>query len=100
VKKTMGGQLPLSPMPFIEGDFNACGWAGIGDASIYALNALKKLNPVVGMLVFVYADDGPGEIFGQVAVLEYITLDKFTGWRANPVKGMSYRGPKPHFLTG
>jgi hypothetical protein len=32
----MDGFLPSQKMPCIWGDFNACGWAGDGDQSIYA----------------------------------------------------------------
>jgi len=93
----MEGQLPTESMPFIWGDFNARGWAGGGDDSIYALDrdAIASLKPQTGTLAFVYDDDDPGQIFGYVATLEFITLGAFTGWRAKPVPGSFYRGPKP-----
>ena len=98
----MEGQLPSESLPFVEGDFNACGWAGDGDMSIYALDraTLQRILAEDGMLAFVWTDDDPGEILGQVATLEYITLGAFTGWRANPVPGTFYRGPKPAELLG
>jgi hypothetical protein len=93
----MDGRLPTNPMPFVEADFNACGWAGDGDESIYALDkpTLDRISAKTGMTAFVWADDDPGEIFGFVAVLEHLTLGAFTGWRAKPVAGTFYRGPKP-----
>lgn len=84
-------------MPFVEGDFNACGWAGGGDESIYVLDkpTLERISARAGMLAFVWTEDDPGEIFGLVASLEHLTLGAFTGWRAKPVPGTFYRGPKP-----
>ena len=82
----MEGQLPFPPIPFVEGDFNACGWAGNGDTSIYVLDklALERICARNGMLAFIWADDDPGEILGHVAVLEHLTLGAFSGWRATP----------------
>lgn len=93
----MQGQLPSPPIPFIEGDFNACGWAGEGDESIYVLDkpTLVAISATNGLRAFVWADDEPGSIFGFEAVLEYLTLGGFTGWRAKPVAATFYRGPKP-----
>lgn len=95
-------QLPPPSIPCVEGDFNACGWAGDGDTSIYALDksTLKRIGAKNGMTVFVWTDDDPGEIFGHVATLEHVTLGAFTGWRAKPLPGTFYRGLKPlHLLT-
>ena len=84
-------------MPFIWGDFNACGWAGGSDESIYVLDraALAAIPVTNGMLAFVWGDDEPGTILGYVAHLQFVTLGAFTGWRAEPVAGSFYRGPKP-----
>jgi hypothetical protein len=90
-------------MPYIWGDFNACGWAGDGDKSIYALDrdALAAIPVTEGMLAFVWTDDEPGTILGSVATLQHVTLGAFSGWRAEPVPASSYRGPKPaHLLSG
>jgi hypothetical protein len=86
-------------MPFIWGDFNARGWAGNGDESIYALDrdALAAIPAANGMLAFVWGDDEPGTIFGYVAKLQFVTLGAYTGWRAEPIAGSFYRGPKPAF---
>ncbi len=52
------------------------------------------------MLAFVWANDGPGEIFGEMAALEHVTLGAFTGWRAKPIPETFYRGPKPPGIHG
>jgi hypothetical protein len=99
----MEGLLPKQAMPFIEGDFNTCGWAENGDESIYIVldrAALAAIPAKDGKLVFVWSDDDPGEIFGFVATLQHVTLGAFTGWRAQPVPGTFYRGPKPSLLAG
>ena len=98
----MEGDLPTQQMPFVWGDLNACGWAGGGDESIYALDrdALAEIPARDGMPVFVWWEDEPGTILGCVANLEYITLGAFTGWRAVPVAGTFYRGPMPAHLVG
>jgi hypothetical protein len=97
----MEGNLPTQAIPFIEGDFNACGWAESGDESIYALDraTLASIPAEEGALVFVWSDDDPGEIFGFVATLQHVTLGAFTGWRAQPNRNTFYRGPKPAHLT-
>ena len=96
----MEGNLPTQEMPFVCGDFNACGWAGGNDRSIYALDrdVLAAIPAKDGLLVFVWDDDEVGTIFGHVATLHYVTLDAFSGWRAEPVRGSFYRGPKPAHL--
>jgi hypothetical protein len=98
----MKGQLPSPSIPFIEGDFNACGWAGNGDESIYVLDmpTLVAISAADGMHAFVWTDDEQDTIFGVVGILEYMTLGAFTGWRAKPVPGTFYRGPKPAELLG
>jgi len=98
----MEGQLPSPSIPFLEGDFNARAWAGSGDASIYVLDRsmLERISAKNGMIAFVWADDDPGQIFGQLATLEHLTVGAFTGWRAKPLPGTFYRGPKPlHLLA-
>ncbi|MCW1777601.1 hypothetical protein NB693_25225 [Pantoea ananatis] len=52
----MEGHLPNRQMPFIWGDFNACGWAAGGDESIYALDkdALAAIPAKDGMAIFVW----------------------------------------------
>jgi hypothetical protein len=97
----MEGHLPTQPMPFVEGDFNACGWAENGDESIYVLDraTLAAIPAKEGALVFVWSDDDSGEIFGFVATLQHVTLGAFAGWRAQPVPNTFYRGPKPAQLT-
>jgi hypothetical protein len=98
----MEGHLPTEPMPFVWGDFNACGWAGTGDESIYALDkdALAAIPARDGMEVFVWTGDEPNTILGCVATLQHITLGAFTGWRAVPVPGTFYRSPMPAHLVG
>jgi hypothetical protein len=99
----MDGFLPRQKMPYIWGDFNACGWAGNGDQSIYALDrdALAAIPATEGMLAFVWADDEAGTILGCVAVLQQVTIGSFSGWRAEPVQKSFYRGPKPaHLIVG
>ena len=97
----MEGNLPTQAIPFIGGDFNACGWAENGDESIYVLDrtSLAAIPAKEGALVFVWSDDDPGEIFGFVATLQHVTLGAFTGWRANPIHNTFYRGPKPVHLN-
>lgn len=67
----MEGDLPTQQMPFVWGDLNACGWAGGGDESIYALDrdALAEIPARDGMPVFVWWEDEPGTILGCVANL-------------------------------
>ena len=98
----MEGHLPTQAMPYVWGDFNACGWAGDGDESIYALDgdALAAIPATEGMLAFVWTNDEADTILGCVATLQHITLGAFTGWRAEPVPGSFYRGPKPAHLLG
>lgn len=98
----MEGHLPSQAMPFVWGDFNAIGWAGDGDQSIYALDreALAAIPAKEGLLAFVWSDDEVDTILGYVATLHYITLGGFTGWRAVPVPGTFYRGSKPAHLHG
>ena len=95
------GQLPSTHLPYVEGDFNACGWGGNGDMSIYSLNkeALSNIPATEGREVFLWSDDDNGDIFGNVAILEFVTLGGFVGWRARPVPGTNYRGPKPSHLV-
>jgi hypothetical protein len=97
----MEGKLPSEAFPFIEGDFNACGWAGNGDQSIYLVNkpTLERISAKAGMLVFVWSDDEVGTIFGYTAALEHVSIGAFSGWRAKPVPGTFYRGPKPAKLS-
>jgi len=93
----MEGQLPIEPLPFVWCDFNACGWAGNGDESYYALDK-KKLAALVaydGMRVFLYDNEEPGMILGCVAQLRYVTVEAFSGWRAEPAAGTWYRGSSP-----
>ena len=98
----MEGSLPTVEMPFVWADFNSCGWAGAGDDCFYALakQTLDRISPVDGMSVFVWDDDGENEIIGCVARLERATLGAFAGWRARPISGTFYRGPKPSQKTG
>jgi hypothetical protein len=98
----MEDHLPNRQMPFVWGDFNACGWAPGGDESIYALDkdALAAIPAKDGMAIFVWCEDEPDTILGCVATLEHITLGAFTGWRAVPVGGTFYRGPVPSHLLG
>ncbi len=98
----MEGHLPAQSVPYIWGDFNACGWAGADDTSIYALEraTLAAIPASEGMLAFIWMDDEDCTILGCVATLQHITLGAFTGWRARPVLGTSYRGPKPALLAG
>jgi hypothetical protein len=98
----MEGHLPTQPMPFISADFNACGWAGDGDESFYALDrdALVAIPAQDGMLAFVWSPDEPGTILGWVATLQHVTLGAFTGWRARPLPNSFYRGPIPPNLVG
>lgn len=93
----MEGQLPQRQLPFMWCDFSACGWAGNGDNSYYALDkaALAAIGAHDGMLVFLYDTDGPGTIIGCIARLRYVTLGAFSGWRAEPVAGTGYRSPSP-----
>jgi len=98
----MEGHLPTQPMPYVWADFNACGWAGGGDESIYALDkdALAAIPARDRTTVFIWCGDESGTILGCVASLQYITLGAFTGWRAVPVPGTFYRGPLPAHLDG
>jgi len=93
----MEGQLPAEPLPFVWCDFNACGWAGNGDESYYALDK-KKLADLAasdGMRVFLYDEEEPGMILGCVALLRHVRVGALCGWRAEPVAGTWYRGPGP-----
>jgi len=61
---------------------------------------LERISAKNGMIAFVWTDDDPGEIFGQLVTLEHLTVGAFTGWRAKPLPGTFYRGPKPlHLLA-
>jgi hypothetical protein len=91
----MESSLPTQPLPFVWCDFNACGWAGNGDNSYYALHreTLAAIAPHDGMRVFLYDIDEPGTIFGCIAELRFVTLGAFSEWRAEPVAGTRYVGP-------
>lgn len=96
----MEGQLLTEPLPFVWCDFNACGWAGDGDESYYALDTkrLADLAAHDGMRVFLYDVEESGMILGCVAQLRHVTVGAFCGWRAESVAGSWYRGPSPPML--
>ena len=97
----MEGLLPSEQLPAVWADFNACGWAGDGDTSYYALDqdALAAAQPANGKRVFLWDEDDPETILGCVGTLEYVTIGQFNGWRAVPVAGSLYRGPRPAFVS-
>jgi len=96
----MKGQPPIKDTPAVWTDLSAQGWAGSGDTAFYSLDqrALAKVQPVPGQSVFVWDEDEPGTVLGYIAVLEPVTVGNFKGWRAVPVPGTFYRGPKPEFM--
>jgi hypothetical protein len=75
--------------------------AGSGDTAFYAFasSALAAADLKNGTRVFLWDEDEPGTILGCVAVLEHVSVGHFTGWRAVPVPGSFYRGPKPVFVA-
>ena len=94
------GVPPASDIPAIWGDYNAVGLSGEeGDDCIYSLHRdrLSELGPEEGLVIFVYEDDvdddGNPEVFGFVCALERVEWAT-GGWRARPVSGTWYRGPK------
>ena len=97
---TIEGNPPPKELPKIWGDFNARGLSGQkNDDCIYSLHRkeLTKLIELQVTLAFVYEDDedeiGNPEVFGFVCELQKI--DGFISpWRAKPIKGTWYRGPK------
>jgi hypothetical protein len=93
----MEGHPPTAETPAVWADLNAQGWAGAGDTAFYVLDptALALAQPEVGKRVFLWDHDEPGTVLGWIAVLEHVTVGQFTGWRAIPVPGSFYRGPKP-----
>jgi len=97
----MNWYLPDGPVPCVWGDFNACGWGGDGDESFYGLDreALAAITVIEGMQVFVWTEDEEDTILGCVAILQHVTLGSFIGWRAQPVPGTFYRGPRPDRMT-
>jgi hypothetical protein len=96
----MEGSSPIESTPAVWADFNARGWAGGSDTAFYALdpNALAEAQPEQGKRVFLWDEDEPDTILGCVAILEHVSFGQFTGWRAVPVEGAWYRGPKPAFV--
>jgi hypothetical protein len=96
----MEGSLPIEETPAVWADFNARGWAGGSDTALYVLDpaALATVQPEDGKRVFAWDEDEPGSILGCVAVLERASVGHFSGWRAVPVPGSFYRGPKPAFV--
>lgn len=96
----MEGQPPTKDTPAVWTDLNAQGWAGSGDTAFYCLGgrALAEIQPMPGQTVFVWDEDDSGTVLGHIAVLEHVTIGYFTGWRAVPVPGTFYRGPRPEFM--
>ena len=93
----MEGHPPPDNLPAVQCDLNAQGWAGNGDTSFYALSQepLAALNPVSGQKVFLWDEDDEDTVLGWVAVLEPCNFPHGPSWRAIPVPGTFYRGPKP-----
>ena len=96
----MGNELPIEELPAVWADLNAQGWEGNGDLAFYVLDpvALAAAHPVAGKCVFLWDHEEPATILGWVAALEYVSIGHFTGWRAVPVPGSFYRGPRPPFV--
>jgi hypothetical protein len=87
----MGDVPPEASLPRVWCDFNACGWSGEpGDNCYYALDvgALAALGPAAGARVFVWDDEGGGEVIGCEGRLEPFR----GGWRVRPVAGTWFRG--------
>ena len=96
--------MPSPSVPPLRCDFNACGWSGEPeDNCYYSLHRemLERLNPSAGVQVFIYDDDisdnGAPEVFGCVARLEPVLARGQPHFRARPISGPWYRGPKPSF---
>jgi hypothetical protein len=98
----MEGSPPNEAVPFVWADFNARGWAGKPDDCLYALDrgALERIAPTPGLVVFVWDEDEPGSVLGCMATLEQAVVGSFSGWRARPIAGSFYRGPRPAALGG
>jgi len=82
---------PKTSLPRVQCDFNALGWSGeTGDNCYYVFEGRKfaALAPREGLRLFVFMDEGGGEVLGCEAVLE-----KFgTSWRARPDESTWFRG--------
>jgi hypothetical protein len=82
---------PLPPPVWC--DFMTCGWSGeAGDDCYYALDAeaLNALPAKAGTEVFLFDEEGEGNVLGRTAKLE-----RFEGsWRARPT-GLWFTGPRP-----
>ena len=87
----MKSEPPDASLPRIWCDFNACGWSGTPDDNCYYAfdkQAVEALRPTEGMRLFVYDDDGGGEVIGCEARLE-----GFQGsWRIRPNESTWFRG--------
>jgi hypothetical protein len=83
--------LPTS-LPKIWCDFNACGWSGEpGDGCYYVFDerALLELGPIESMRLFVFDDDGDGDVIGCEGRLERWN-DR---WRVRPDEDTWFKGP-------
>ena len=82
---------PDTSLPWVECDFNACGWTGAaGDDCYYVFDeqALLRLGPVEGARLIIFADEGGGEVFGCEGRLERFG----EGWRVRPDPATWFRG--------
>ncbi len=90
----MASSIPDLSLPRLWCDFNACGWSGdAGDDCYYAFDkqALATLDPTEGMRVFIYDDDGDGNVMGCEGLIERHR----DSWRIRPDKGTWFQGRLP-----
>jgi hypothetical protein len=83
---------PDQLLPRVWCDFNACGWSGeVGDDCYYAFDreAIVTNSVIVGDKLFIWDDDGDGNVIGCEALAE-----SFDGQlRFRRVANTWYRGP-------
>ena len=87
----MSDGAPDFALPRVWCDFNACGWTGEpGDDCYYVLDveAIAARGLTSGTRVFIWDDDGNGEIIGCVGKLEVFR----DGWRVRPAVGTWFQG--------
>lgn len=90
--------LPDPLLPRLEADFNEIGLSGDPkDNCCYVIyeDDLARISPKEGLKVFLWADDGDGQIIGCVAILEWSNVLRGNPrWRGRIDEQTWYRGSK------